>query len=55
MFHFFRFLLKLMGLLLLVGGAAQAQRTAGYGDWQLHLPTNRPLHLADAGDRVYVA
>ena len=43
-----------MGMLLL-GGTAQAQRTAGYGDWQLHLPTNHPLHLADAGDRVYVA
>lgn len=43
-----------MGMLLL-GGMAQAQRTAGYGDWQLHLPTNHPLHLADAGDRVYVA
>ncbi|OGX89494.1 hypothetical protein BEN49_08835 [Hymenobacter coccineus] len=33
---------------------ARAQNTAGYGDWQLHLPTNRPLHLADAGNRVYV-
>ena len=43
-----------MGMLLL-GGTAQAQRTAGYGDWQLHLPTNHPLHLADAGDRLYVA
>ena len=27
----------------------------GYGDWQLHLPTNPPQRLADAGDRVYVA
>ena len=43
-----------MGLLV-VFGTVQAQRTAGYGDWQLHLPTNHPLRLADAGDRVYVA
>ena len=43
-----------MGVLLWVG-IAHAQRTAGYGDWQLHLPTNHPLRLADAGDRVYVA
>ena len=41
--------------MLLFVGTAQAQRTAGYGDWQLHLPTNHPLRLADAGDRVYVA
>jgi len=52
--HFFRCLLGLSSLLLLVG-AVQAQGTVGYGDWQLHLPTNRPLRLADAGDRVYVA
>ncbi|WP_310398074.1 two-component regulator propeller domain-containing protein [Hymenobacter sp.] len=53
MLHFFRCLLGLTGLLL-VAGAAGAQSTAGYGDWQLHLPSNRPLRLADAGDRVYV-
>ncbi|UOQ75882.1 hypothetical protein MUN84_14740 [Hymenobacter sp. 5516J-16] len=35
--------------------AARAQSTAGYGDWQLHLPTNRAKALAEAGDRVYVA
>lgn len=40
---------------MLLAGAARAQGTAGYGDWQLHLPTNHPLHLADTGDRVYVA
>ncbi len=44
-----------MGLVLLTWGPARAQATAGYGDWQLHLPTNHPLRLADAGDRVYVA
>lgn len=54
MSHFFRVLLGLAGLLLFVG-TAQAQSTAGYGDWQLNLPTNHPLRLADAGDRVYVA
>jgi ligand-binding sensor domain-containing protein len=54
MFHFFRCVLGVAGLLL-VAGAARAQNTVGYGDWQLHLPTNHPLHLADAGDRVYVA
>ncbi|GAC1374517.1 MAG: hypothetical protein NVSMB30_17580 [Hymenobacter sp.] len=54
MTHFFRCLLScLVGLLL--AGPARAQNTAGYGDWQLHLPTNHPLRLADAGDRVYVA
>lgn len=35
--------------------AARAQSTAGYGDWQLHLPTNRAKALAEVGDRVYVA
>ena len=54
MFHIFRCLLGLTGLFLFVG-VAQAQSTAGYGDWQLHLPTNHPLHLTDSGDRVYVA
>ena len=39
---------------MLLVGAAHAQSTAGYGDWQLHLPTNRPTRLADDGDRVYV-
>jgi ligand-binding sensor domain-containing protein len=34
--------------------SAWAQRTAGYGDWQLHLPTNRSRVLADAGQRVFV-
>lgn len=32
-----------------------AQSTAGYGDWQLHLPADRAFALADAGDRLYVA
>ena len=54
MFHIFRCLLGVTGLFLFTG-AVQAQSTAGYGDWQLHLPTNHPLHLADSGDRVYVA
>ena len=53
--HVFRRLPGLVGLLLLLTGPARAQRTAGYGDWQLHLPTKHPLQLADAGDRVYVA
>lgn len=44
----------LMGALVLGPGLGQAQSTAGYGDWQLHLPTTRPLHLADAGNRAYV-
>ena len=54
MLHIFRCLLGLVGLVAFVG-VARAQSTAGYGDWQLHLPTNRPLRVADAGDRVYVA
>ncbi|MDB5236458.1 MAG: hypothetical protein JWR44_3451 [Hymenobacter sp.] len=53
MFHVFRCLLGLVGLLVCIG-TARAQSTAGYGDWQLHLPTNHPLRIADAGDRVYV-
>jgi len=35
--------------------AAPAGAQVGYGDWQLHLPTNRPAQLADAKDRLYVA
>ncbi|MBF9224196.1 type IX secretion system anionic LPS delivery protein PorZ [Hymenobacter ruricola] len=52
MTHFSRCLLAWAGLLLLAGNA-HAQ-TVGYGDWQLHLPANRPLRLADTGDRLYV-
>lgn len=33
----------------------RAQSAVGYGDWQLHLPTNRARALAEVGDRVYVA
>ncbi|UOQ97487.1 hypothetical protein MUN81_19905 [Hymenobacter sp. 5317J-9] len=47
-------MLSLTGLLWLAAGPTRAQ-TVGYGDWQLHLPSSRPLRLADAGDRVYVA
>lgn len=53
MLHLFRFVLGLAGLLLLTM-PSRGQNTAGYGDWQLHLPTSNPLRLADAGDRVYV-
>lgn len=53
MTHIFRF-----GALLWLWGAgllgAYAQGTAGYGDWQLHLPASHPEMLADAGDRLYV-
>ncbi|WP_157886774.1 type IX secretion system anionic LPS delivery protein PorZ [Hymenobacter sp. PAMC 26628] len=53
--RFARLLVVLLLLAPLLGPlGARAQNTAGYGDWQLHLPTNRPLHLADAGNRVYV-
>ena len=44
----------LLALALLGTIATQAQNTAGYGDWQLHLPTTHPLRLADAGNRLYV-
>lgn len=54
MSHIFRCLLGLTGLLFFAE-TAFAQGAVGYGDWQLHLPTNRPVRLADAGDRVYVA
>ncbi|MFD1469752.1 T9SS type A sorting domain-containing protein [Hymenobacter caeli] len=52
--QFSRLLAALLMVLALRPGAARAQSTAGYGDWQLQLPTNRPLYLADAGNRVYV-
>ena len=54
MSHIIGRLMGLVALSSLTWGSARAQSTAGYGDWQLHLPTNRPLRLADAGDRVYV-
>ncbi|MBH8560070.1 type IX secretion system anionic LPS delivery protein PorZ [Hymenobacter negativus] len=54
MSHFFRCLFGLAGLFLWAN-ATFAQGTVGYGDWQLHLPTNHPLLLADAGNRLYVA
>jgi hypothetical protein len=43
--------LLLLGMLL----TAQAWGQAAYGDWQLHLPARRPLGLASAGNRLYVA
>ncbi|MDO7849844.1 two-component regulator propeller domain-containing protein [Hymenobacter sp. M29] len=46
-------MLGLTGLFLL-SGSVRAQGV-GYGDWQLHLPTNGPVRLADTGDRIYVA
>ena len=55
MTHFFRCLFGLIGLLFLAETGPVCAQSVGYGDWQLHLPTNHPLHLADAGDRVYVA
>ncbi|RYU80766.1 type IX secretion system anionic LPS delivery protein PorZ [Hymenobacter persicinus] len=42
-------------LLLTSAAAVRAQSTAGFGDWQLHLPNNRARVLADAGNRIYVA
>ncbi|WP_019947366.1 type IX secretion system anionic LPS delivery protein PorZ [Hymenobacter aerophilus] len=48
------FLLPLLSLLPF--GPARAQSAAaGYGEWQLHLPSNRALALAEADKRVYVA
>jgi len=49
--RYFSSLLLVFSLLAL---GARAQGVA-YGDWQLHLPANRPQTLADAGDRLYVA
>ncbi|MCA8832812.1 type IX secretion system anionic LPS delivery protein PorZ [Hymenobacter pini] len=40
---------------LLTAATVQAQDPVGYGDWQLHLPTNQARALAEAGNRVYVA
>ncbi|SHJ83642.1 Por secretion system C-terminal sorting domain-containing protein [Hymenobacter daecheongensis DSM 21074] len=48
----------ILSFLLLTAATAattQAQSTAGFGDWQLHLPNNRARALADTGPRVYVA
>ena len=52
MTNIFRCLLGLLALAFPL--SSQAQNAVGYGDWQLHLPTNRPVRLADAGDRLYV-
>ncbi|MDO7877007.1 two-component regulator propeller domain-containing protein [Hymenobacter sp. ASUV-10] len=52
MTHVFRSFCFFLSLVLL-SGMVRAQ-SVGYGDWQLHLPANRPLYLADAGDRIYV-
>ncbi|WP_303312291.1 T9SS type A sorting domain-containing protein [Hymenobacter sp. BT730] len=49
------FFAGLLAGLLLVAGTAWGQGAVGFGDWQLHLPTNRAGALADAGSRVYVA
>ncbi|RSK32366.1 type IX secretion system anionic LPS delivery protein PorZ [Hymenobacter metallilatus] len=44
-----------LAAVLLTATRARAQAPVGYGDWQLHLPTNQARALADAGNRVYVA
>ncbi|QJX47265.1 T9SS type A sorting domain-containing protein [Hymenobacter taeanensis] len=49
-----RVVISLVFLLITVT-AALGQATAGFGDWQLHLPINRAKALADVGNRVYVA
>ncbi|KAA9325304.1 T9SS type A sorting domain-containing protein [Hymenobacter busanensis] len=48
-------LLVLVAMASLLALPARAQRTAGFGDWQLHLPTTASRTIADAGDRLYVA
>lgn len=52
MLHIFRFVV--LGWFCCLSWAAWAQNTAGYGDWQLHLPATRPLGIADTGDGLYV-
>ncbi|TVT37883.1 hypothetical protein FNT36_22250 [Hymenobacter setariae] len=49
-----RYFSPLLLVLWVLALAARAQGVA-YGDWQLHLPAARPLMLADAGNRLYVA
>ena len=49
-----RYFLPLLLVLWVLALAAHAQGAA-YGDWQLHLPAARPVTLANAGDRLYVA
>ncbi|GAA4389830.1 two-component regulator propeller domain-containing protein [Hymenobacter koreensis] len=44
----------MLAAVVLTNVPVYAQRTAGFGDWQLHLPTNFSLAIADAGDRLYV-
>ncbi|UYZ61690.1 type IX secretion system anionic LPS delivery protein PorZ [Hymenobacter weizhouensis] len=55
--HFRRCSWVLLACLLLLTSPAGAQSAGGvgFGDWQLHLPTNRATALAEAGSRVYVA
>jgi hypothetical protein len=49
-----RYFLPLLLVLWVLALAARAQGAA-YGDWQLHVPAARPVTLANAGDRLYVA
>jgi hypothetical protein len=49
-----RYFSPLLLVLWVLALAARAQGVA-YGDWQLHLPAAKPMMLANAGDRLYVA
>jgi ligand-binding sensor domain-containing protein len=55
MIRLLRTLRSVAFLLLLAPIQLSAQSTAGFGDWQLHLPNNRARVMADAGQRIYVA
>lgn len=48
-------LLYLFSVLCLSWGGALAQRVAGIGTWQLHIPYTQGRAVAEAGDRVYLA
>ncbi len=50
--HFSAWVLVIGLLLRAVVGRAQG---VAFGDWQLHLPAQQPIALADVGDRLYVA
>ncbi|MFD1871884.1 hypothetical protein [Hymenobacter bucti] len=49
-----RYFFPLLLVLWVLAPLARAQGVA-YGDWQLHLPAAKPMMLASAGDRLYVA
>ncbi|GAA4434006.1 two-component regulator propeller domain-containing protein [Pontibacter saemangeumensis] len=45
----------LIAVLVLISGQVYGQRNLALGNWQVHVPYQQAMAVADAGDRVYVA